>query len=65
MCVGYKIVVYQATAFGLLSATMDNTSGTEVKRFPLSSPNQGSSCKLFYKNVEILEIPVNANTPYV
>ena len=62
---GYKLVVYQANNFGLLSATMDNTSGSAVVRFPLTSGDQGSSCKLYYKSVEILEIAVNASVPYV
>ena len=65
VCVGYKLVVYQASAFGLLSATMDNTSGTAVIRYPLTSGDQGSSCKLFYKSVEITEIAVATSVAYV
>ena len=47
----YKVIFYQNTGFSGSSQTHDNTTGTKCI-YQISS-NIGSSCKVYYDNVEI------------
>jgi hypothetical protein len=55
---GYKLEVTPVTPFSGTSTIYDNIIGTKPKLWLLSTDlaNKGRSCKLFYKNNEILEI---------
>jgi hypothetical protein len=55
---GYKLLVYEGS-YSSRCINMDNTSGTKIEGYRChiynigDFTNKGSSCKLFYKNVEI------------
>lgn len=55
---GFKLVVYTTTGYSGNTTTFDNTYGTIIKIYTLSSSylNTGNSCKLYYKNSELSNI---------
>ena len=59
---GFKIVVYINSNYGGDSSTCDNTSGSQIKKYQLNShPDQGSSCRLYYNNIELSNVYDNTN----
>ena len=51
---GYKIVLYADTAFGgAILFTGDNTSGSVPVNYPIPSPNNASSIRLFFNGTQL------------
>ena len=51
---GYKIVLYADTAFGgAILLTGDNTSGSVPVNYPIPTPNNVSSIRLFFNGTQI------------
>ena len=51
---GYKIVLYADTAYGgAILFTGDNTSGSVPVNYPIPSPNNASSIRLFFNGTQI------------
>lgn len=51
---GYKIVLYADAAYGgAILLTGDNTSGSVPVNYPIATPNNASSIRLFFNGTEL------------
>lgn len=64
---GFKLVVYVNSGYSGNTSTCDNTNGTTIQQYSLPNyVDQGSSCKLYYNNVELSSVytPNDGTTSY-
>lgn len=51
---GYKLIVYTNSAFvGPILLTADNTNGSVPVNYPIPSPNNASSIRLFFNGTQL------------
>ena len=51
---GYKLILYADTAFvGPILLTADNTSGSVPVNYPVATPNNASSIRLYFNGTQI------------
>lgn len=58
---GYKLETFDST-YGTIRNTHDNQTGTQPKYFTSTNQNNGSSCKLYFKDVEIIVTGISDGT---
>ena len=65
---GYAVQVYQDANFGSSNFICDNTLGSFVRRYVTSNAfgqtDNASSCRVFYRGVEVAELVTVSNVSY-
>ena len=64
---GYKVRVYIDVTFTGQNFTCDNTLGSFVRRYVITDSahfDKATSCRVFYKNVEVTEVVTVSNVTY-